>query len=768
MKKLSRIIIAAFLAVLMAALLPVQALAASPDYVSEVKVAMGSTDSLKGYIILKDDNGNPADLNKDAGGGIGSKGDKAVYLGYKTTKNRSDAITDLALMNMKGGYSMTAYEDILKDNIKDQIIPFVENFLSTINEYRANYNSKNKANKARAAYMHDMLNKLFDDDSGKPLGDLLLEETKYEMGDEEYNKLSKEEKKNHADILTIVSQANGQATLVLQKILTRAADTNTNSWLDRFADTSYDDMVKATGLAPSDARKQLAKQYDDDANLILEKWDELRDDLLTYNDAVSFIKNYKEPDIDSIKEKIDELDEETDAEELVELRKQLGEAERKIMQYNKNCNIVVIHDYLNARSYSDGKMLDYFTRSKEELEKDITALYPMTASFSDGQRAGLEFITLEELIITSSSDPKTYRDAELDKMETASIYQGVDRTIYQKNGVAITTDALREDAVNRSAEQGIYTVPVWLYVMIGLSAAATLSLITTAVTKYVLNTNLRIIARELNAVTKAIAKCDRFNRSIVDYRFKSLNRGVLEGQDVLNYQRDLTLDLERGTRVYAPRNATCSKLMKGFGIAAVVITAVTLFLTWQSIKAHYNVEVTPIPHYMIDEKDLIGYNRKGERVVLKNQAAYYEAVRCNREVSDSNYKMLSNFADMNGDVGSQWLALYYVKNESMEPILSNSFKVVIDSKEVPAGYTKGIHMFGTDSVLNLNNALYSWNKSAKSIMVYFKTDENASTAGSNFTTGTVAIAGGCGIIIGAVVSALGFEVKKKKTNKKVN
>ncbi|MBO7398080.1 MAG: hypothetical protein J6V10_03210, partial [Clostridia bacterium] len=107
MKRLSQSILAVFLAVLMGILPTVRVFAAeteSPDYISEVKIFMGdySAAEAEGFTLLKDGNG-PVDLNQNAGGGLGSKGEKAVYLGYKTTKNRSEAITDLALMNMKGG-----------------------------------------------------------------------------------------------------------------------------------------------------------------------------------------------------------------------------------------------------------------------------------------------------------------------------------------------------------------------------------------------------------------------------------------------------------------------------------------------------------------------------------------------------------------------------------------------------------------------------------------------------------------------------------------
>jgi len=108
-----------------------------------------------------------------------------------------------------------------------------------------------------------------------------------------------------------------------------------------------------------------------------------------------------------------------------------------------------------------------------------------------------------------------------------------------------------------------------------------------------------------------------------------------------------------------------------------------------------------------------------------------------------------------GDVGKQWLALYAVKNETMEPILASSLKVVIDSTAVPAGYSTGIHMFGSEAAFNLNSSLYDWNNSAKSVFVFFKTDSSVSnTSGSTFT-------GGAGLAVGALATAICTTATKK-------
>ena len=125
---------------------------------------------------------------------------------------------------------------------------------------------------------------------------------------------------------------------------------------------------------------------------------------------------------------------------------------------------------------------------------------------------------------------------------------------------------------------------------------------------------------------------------------------------------------------------------------------------------------------------------------------------------------------MNGDVGQQWLALYAQKSNAEAPIIANSLLVKVKDTNIPAGYTTGIHMFGTKSAANLNSELYDWNKSAPSVMVYFKVDtaaEKPAPTASTFTAGNLALAGVAGLAVGAVVTALASKAvcrKKKETD----
>ena len=70
-----------------------------------------------GYTILKENN-KYADLNDEAGSNnVFAKGQKKVYLGYKTTSKSEEAIIDLAVMNMRGGYSVKDYEVLMANSV---------------------------------------------------------------------------------------------------------------------------------------------------------------------------------------------------------------------------------------------------------------------------------------------------------------------------------------------------------------------------------------------------------------------------------------------------------------------------------------------------------------------------------------------------------------------------------------------------------------------------------------------------------------------------
>ena len=741
------------LVLLTAVLIPTQVFADSlPEYVSEVKVFLGSTDGSEGYTILSDKNGNPVDLNQNAGGGWGSKGEKAVYLGYKTTSDEKDAVTDLALMNMKGGYSVAEYDAMFDEYIKSQVVTLVQKYIPMLREYRANMNSDNEYNRAKATYVHDALNKFIDDDTGKALGDLFLSATKEELG-EAYNALSDEQKKEHADLTTIISQSNGQATLLMQALLVRACDTNADTFTERVSAVNYDSLAENTNLIPTDARKLLAKIYDDDAQLILESWEELKGKLNNYDGYVSTVENYDDAACQKAIDAFEKLDDNASDKEIETVMKEYNAALEKISEVAVAGQLIALHDKLAELSYDGGSMLDFFTRDYAEISDDITVLYPLVSALTDGQRAGLDFVSLEELLNITLTDSEGYKQADFDYLEEESIYAGVDRGIYRKGGVALTSDAMRHGALETAVENDGSRFSMWPYLVGGIGMVSAVCAFGSGISYAVAHQGVK--AADLAYKTA----------------FAATSNKVAEQTGLTRVGEDLikaNMDKKWANNLAAAKASSrmWGGLTIGFSVAVVIFSMITVYLSYRDLQEYYNVEFTPIPHYMVDEQDIVCYNKTGEKVMIKNQPAYYKAVECNRAADAEMYKTLGSCTDMNGDVGKQWLALYFVKAKNASPILASSLVAVTGSSEIPANYKTGIHMFGSDAAFNLNSGLYDWNVKAESVYVYYKTDDaTASRIATTFTGGTVAVTGGAGLVIGALATALGMSFTNRKKSR---
>ena len=788
MKKLLTASTSAVLCMTMLILAPTQIVASAADntekkYISEVKVGMGVTSDQaskelldEGYTILKDDNGDYADLNKDAGAKSPMKpgpNQKIVYLGYKTTSNVGDAITDLAAMNMDGGYSFEDYEKLMQTHLDTQIKPFVDRFIATLKEYRENLKKpQDSANFKRANYYKALLNKLTDDDTGnKPLGDLLVNQTKYEMGDAAYNALSDEEKKNHCDILTLLMQGNGQAILLMETELTKSADSSNSTWVDRFKETSLEKLTNKVknenpNMTPSEINKELDKLYNDDAKKILEKWEAFNEILINYDNAGENIKKAVEGN--TADKSIDINENSTDS-EIQEAATKASDTQTKAVSGGLAAEEIAAHDFLETVEYGDGTMLEFFERDKSEFDdsENIRELYPIVDSLTGGQLAGLDFLSIKDMVVMALTDENGFKKVDLNDVLTASIYQDVNREIYEKGGVALTDAAMRAKATAQEATPTfkLSTLGSVLWTCTAVSGAAAAA----------------------SAIAHAKLKNSPYLKALTEYQDKMKSYQTIMNKDGKGFD-NLTPDQKTAYRnllsqknkyenseVYQKalfKSNITKYLAAGFTILGAVLAGVSIYTTIEEMKAFYKVEFTPIPKYIVDRADITAVNQKGETVMVKNQTAYYKAVLCNRTAGSSafekkNYEILKDRNDLNGDVGMQWLTLYSVKYENGMPILADSLKVKLGKGDAPEGYTNGIHRFGEkDVVFNLTSRLYCYNDPSEGTYVYFKNDtstvKDLTATGSLFSGGSIALGALVGLIVGSAITLFIVNNKKKK------
>lgn len=811
-------------------------------YISEVRIGMGETEEeakneleAEGFTILKDDSGNYANLNKDAGSkSIFKRGanDKIVYMGYKTTSDAADAITDLAVMNMdENKFSYKEYNILMQKQMDSQIKPFVERFVAALKEYRENHaKADSSAGYARAEYARKMLNKLYDDDTGKPMGDLLLNETKYELGDDAYNALSDEEKKEHADILTILMQANGQATLAMEKLITRATDASDDTWVDRFTGTTLDDLTQRVmdekpGLkSKTDVMRELDKQYQDTAQKILavwegfseetgsvdEKMDELGDTLANVNDF---------SDVDPEKMTDDE-------------RKELNDTTLELTKQAYNARTAVVCAYMDSVTYEGDTLTEFFGKDYSEVSSanGIRDLYPIVDSLSEGQIAGLDFLSISDMFSMAISDADAYKDLEKDTEDTeiASIYEGIDREIYKEGGVALTTDAVRSDSTSTDPEPENYklgTLPIILWSVTAGCAIA--SVASHAVHMHYANqlTALRgaenaledisglvmelkdcrkitiegmnmyekIMLSRLNSAhmldPTAPVTLENINPAKLNGNLRGLYNGFLDQRALLASDNENIALMEQEIRntkaavneMSAGRasattgSAIARYLSIGMAVLAVILTTVSAVMTVLDVQKFYDTEYVPIPRIMADRVKGDSYDEDGNQIARKDRLAYYRVIKCNRTEGDSditkkNYEIMKDSADLKGDIGRQWLALYGIKFEQGKPILANSLKYVISQDGVPDGYSTGIHEFGSVAACDLNKKIYVFPDDPPSIRVFFKTDDKMvrqiREAGSIFSPGSMAFGAGIGMIVGGLL--VGLIMRRRRSVIKVS
>ena len=677
----------------------VSASAAETDekYLKDVFIAYGETKE-EAEKWLRDNGWEPfADLNE--GKSSKAKTNAVAVMGIKRTSDPSEAITDMATMFMKGGYSFDDYESLVAQK-KTDIDEFINTFVPALQEYRNNYKGLgSKGGKKRAQIAHDILNKFYDgdpngeyalNDTGKPLGDLLLNKTKTEIGDEAYNKLSKEQKLATADLQQIILESSGPAVLIIEQALALATDTAETSWLDRLNGLSGEGLVdriaefapEAMGqdLAPSAAMSLLAAHFEDYSKILADAWVDVNEDIVWYENYCDENNLWQE----------DDEDDDAYSSKIKNFFKIMRKKDRS-RYYKESERFQSVDTYyyiLPEISYSGewGETLYDFFRPEDEnayYGDKYDYFAPMAAALSDGQRASLEFVSLSTLLrLGLNSDSvmnadlpstdKVFTDSKGEKLEKISIYSGINRAIFRK-GVALTSNALMQKSMGRDPYDTIWdnggVVDIVTYTTFSLGVVSMVAGATMAIS------SARSMVGAAAVVAEAQAEVTKITSS---------------GYNTLTAERMLHMAENEVTQAQSKVNSvaklgTAGKWMMGIGGAMMVLAAV---LKGVQLYQYYNRTFSAIPTMIVDEADIVTYttDENGEQVKNINfdQFAYYEVVKCNRQeiglhtsaqggVSDYKSWGCGDAADINADVGTQWLAMYVNRSSAKgNPILADT------------------------------------------------------------------------------------------------
>ncbi len=587
-------------------------------------------------------------------------------------------------------------------------------------------------------------------------------------------------------------QGNGQAVMLMETELTKASDSSDNTWLDRFLETDLDKLTQEVkeenpGFTPSEINQELDKKYYDTAKKIREKWSTFNELLLNYDNAVDSADEVIDTELES--DTNTKVNENSSDEELAKAMDEELDKHNLLLDGGKAAEDIAVHDFLEAIKYEKGSLLDFFQKDVSEFnsEKKIRALYPIVDALSGGQIAGLDFLSIKDMIIMAFTDEKGFNSVDLDKVKPASIYEGVNREIYENGGVALTDDALRADASASATNSGFKLSTLSIVLWSCTAATGAVALGTGIASKVIAKTGERAITRlgnlqkqlsDLNnslEYSKSDAYLERFGRSGQDTSVKQLTRQInsLETRDIPKAEEAARKAMQEG----AAKSTLCKYLSVGFAVVSALLAGFSIYTTVTEMMEYYRVEFAPIPKYIVEKTDITATDTKtGKEMMIQNQTAYYRYVPCNRtdgssDVEKKNHEILLDRADLNGDVGQQWLALYSVKYENGMPILADSLKLKLGKGAAPEGYSTGIHMFGDEAVQNLTDVKsgYSYNDPNEGTYVFFKRDTTpvkGLISGSVFSGGSLMLGAILGLIAGGGLTMLiTFSSRKRRERK---
>ena len=697
-------ILSFFLVILMlATALPLSAFAAKKEtYIKEIRISTASAaDAAKKYLA---DNGYKVvdvDLNQKTGKDY-------VYIGYKTTTDPDEAITDISLMQMDGGYSFAEYEALLEQR-SQEIGDMLDSLEASIREARGNY----LAGKIEAAAAVTILNKFIEDDSGMLLGDFLLG-----------REASRE------DLIKVFLQGNADITAMIYNALAMACTLGVEdeNWLSRLS-----------ALDPYAAYDPLL--YSDTATYLFESFVSVHELLVEY------VEKYKETvenlDLDHLEEGVTSIDVipegSTTATALYVLLEEI--------KYN----------------YDGGKtLLDFFLRDPYEMDSD--ELYPLVAAMSEGQRGIAEFVGFQSLIFYAQSDAEgleKYVTAVVNSFmhegigdQILSVYYGVDRSLFEAGGVALSTAALRKSAStgDDSWFSGKNIDPKIRRVLNTVSAISAGMVVAAPILGKVGKIVTKKIAGTVVYKSALIQQC-----AVYQIPVKS-SYAYVQGMSNEMY---IATQLREGAGIEAQKvaqnfvNTVGRRILIGVRITMGVATAV--FLIAEAVKIgikvynhlHPDYEEYPIPRAIVDE-------------VLTDTDSYYVNYYAAKDQTDE-------YGDLNAWGGRKWLALYTTTDKKAgDPIIASSLQVKLKDASFPSDDHGAAHYFGETAAANLNQYQRSVSLAT---YIFYERDHSLSMTASTFTGGQIVMFTGFGLFGGVAIGGLGVtfagKMKKKKESSEV-
>ena len=718
-------ILSLFLAVLMFMMaLPITAFAAKQEtYIKEIRISTAATeDEAKQWLI--DNEYVVVDVNLNQ-----KTGKDCVYIGYKTTTNPDEAITDISLMQMDGGYSFAEYEALLESKTKA-----INNMLDSLGVALAEARANLAAGQKNAQGAREILNFFREDDSGMLLGDFLL-------GQEP----------SREDLVKIFLQSSGDVATIIYNTLALACTDNgeNTSWLAKLENVDiYGDYDSV--------------EYSDGAIALFDSFVNIHDMVVTYENEYKGVADQ----IANDPEYADYTDEEI--EDLLP---------DSYLEYT------LIYETLAYTQYGGKSLLDFFMKDPDEIDAD--ELYPIVSVLSLGQQQIIKFVSLNLLITFAQADDDSIATVISSLKETCgiltlhaddqavSVYQGVDRSLFTDGGVALTTASLRKSATTGdnswfSGDNIDPTLNIVLHsvagsfcgVAIGAGIGARFAKKAASETyRVALQAAQKSMPEYLASLNKKMSTALRETREAI--MKKNPGMGYFDAK-TLAYQSENYTKLsamweaaESGAYERQVAKEASAKLARlGVALDVVMGVAMGVMLIAEGINIgirvynYYHPDYTEIPRAIVDE-------------LVTDTDSYYVN---HYAVKDQN----GDLGDLNAWGAQRWNALYTTTDKKAgDPIIASSLSVKLKDANFPSDEHGAVHYFGETAAANVNR--YAFKRTAPATYIFYKRDHSLSMTASTFSGGQLVMFTGFGLIGGLAIGSLSVigagKMKKKKDEK---
>ncbi len=775
MKKVFKGIVSIILAICILTGSAVTVFAASEEvYLSDIRVIYAATydeaklilseTKLEGYTVYKEN------LNSNSG-------ETGVWLAYKTTNDVDDAITDISVMQMNGGYTVGNYQQMIEQS-RLEYLGMGKIYLEAIKYFAKAYKADNFL--AKSAYRQLNFYTGLDDYGTKKLGEIMVSGALTD-----------------SDLATLFLQGNTHVLNNVRSLLAMGVSYNEDGmhYLERVGKI-VSEMGEGEGYEPFE-------EVEVEISLVDE------DELDLYSALIA-------PAIPVFRQMFEELS--AYESELNYEDEEFTDLEIQYAEYK------AIAEMMRAVSYLDGKTLYDFCMGYELDTTDYTVIYPLAAALNDGQLAMTKAAHFYDVVRYSMSEyPEETINAELVTLEETyvgtpfNVYTGVDRSMFNGN-FAITSAANRADAYtdSKSLMDVLFGGDSWQATGAQIVAGAVgIGLFVGAIVRtskggfgapaeYIKNLTDKAMAEakiEINRVFDQSFMYADIHPHWMNVTFKELETyyGVAISETVKKswenasiYQKLETLnklmtennlldsvdgrELSAVYKQFKPAydeayksgmDAAKSSIKFGIlkarlftgalyilGAASLAYSAYTLY---KKIYDYYHPKYDVIPEALVD----LVRTTEGDRYIK------YDVVREAQAKDNGDYAA----ADLNAFAGQRWNALYYTKSyEAGKPLLAN-FVLSNTDNQAEDGYLP-VHRFGEGICYDLNK--YNFSSASDNIFLSVKQSDNQKSAvtdvpaivGSMLGSGIFLISAvvGAGIGIGGTIGVQAVLKKKKKVN----